>query len=246
MGAIPEAQPILTRRTAEILRGALSDERVAALNGLVQEAIDHFGRFLGGEPTGDLETDFDLTVARFHGPRVRIVDLLLGAPIADEVGDLLRSAAQAATDVLEQNVWKLTGADTAALRKAFRTYQELTKELTELITAPPSGVREPFALVQRSTRMDFCLSAALSHLEGDLPGRVDSERVTFLCRTAERVTIDVLEAVRSVRLAADPGALAAWREERLDRLAGSWGDEPGMDEELAAIYESRRDLPSGK
>jgi hypothetical protein len=33
--------------------------------------------------------------------------------------------------------------------------------------------------------MDFCLSAAVAQLEGDIGGDIDHERMSFLCRKAE-------------------------------------------------------------
>ncbi len=85
-------------------------------------------------------------------------------------------------------------------------------------------------------------SAAVVQLEGDIAREVDPDRLGFLCRKARETTADMLDAVRSIRLGADPQALAQWREERLQRLSGVWGDEPGMDDELGRIYESRLDL----
>lgn len=234
--------PILTRRTVEILKARLEPDQAGRLSRLVDDLLaDTFGWFLRGEG-GDLESDFHLAVGRYQIPRLRVLGFLVQAVGGERIEELLRSVSSFSLEILSENRWKLDQQDHAALRRAFRRYEELIAELAGLIASPPSVGRQPFNLLLRSTRMDFCLSASVAYLEGDIEGEIDDERLSFLCQLASEATEDVLSALRSIRLASDPQQLARWRDERLARLAGAWGDEPGMEEELRRIYDTRLDL----
>lgn len=243
MSGLADAQPILTRRTAEVLRGAIPEPCAAGLDALVDEVLEPiFGWFLRGGAGRDVESDFQLAVARYHRPRLRITAFLLETLGPHRIGELLRSVASLSGEILRANEWKVGRAEAESLRQAFRSYEQVIGELIRLITAPPRAMRAPFDFLFRSARMDFCLSAAAGYLEGDIGGDVEQDRVVFLCGMAGKTTADVLDAVRSIRLAEDPDQLAAWRENRLDDLHGAWGNEPGMEQDLAQVYEARLDL----
>lgn len=243
MNTLTDAQPILTRRTAELMKDVLRSDDATALNTLLDDVLERgFGPFLRGAGA-DTESDFYLAAARYHNSRLKLAALLLGAVSGDKLGDMLRSLADLSLQIIEQNAWKLSTGDRQALQCAFRSYEAMLTDLERM--AVPEAARVPFNLVMRATRMDFCLSAAIAYLEGGIPGEVNPERVRYICRQATVFTDEVHAAVHTVRLAENPKELARWRAERLAGLRGIWGDDPAMDAELKLLYEARLNTHDG-
>lgn len=242
MSTLANAQPILTRRTADQLKQVLSSSDAIALGGLVEDVLEGVFRPFLRDSERETEADFHLAAARYHHPRLRIMAFLLKVVTEKEIAEILRSVANLSLETVKQNAWKLSSEDQDALESAFGAYKALVEELERIVATPPMAAREPFDFLMRATRMDFCLSASVAYLDGDISGEVSPDRVTFVCQKAKATTEDVLAAVRSIWLGEDSEALARWRSERLNKLCGTWGNDPGLEEELKRIYESRRDI----
>jgi len=184
---------------------------------------------------GDPEVVLAAAVSAFTDPRKRIAELLLRRSTPQNLIERMSEVEQVPPG-------KLPPDDECALKQGWATYRDLMHELGDQIQNVPNLMWKPSWILQSSAAMDFCFTAVCAFLDGEVQGPVNPGRLSRACATARSTAEELLEAARVNRRISAPGEADRWRSQEMTRLFGAWGDEPGMDEDLQGIYDSRRDI----
>ena len=227
---------VLTPSALARVRASLDPDVYAELAALVDDAVSrHFEPFLRGD-RGDARVALDVAAARFAPLRMEFVRRLVELAAAEDLKELMRGTVGSVAELLDSDGWRL-GNDAESLRRGVARYAEYVEYA--LAHVEGAGVPAPNPqlseqLIAAATRVEFCLTAALLVLEGDVESDdVDPPRLSVVCRELDA-------SVRTARgLLEELSAGAGGRRRGLDALAGAWGDKPGDDAILRQIYASR-------
>lgn len=210
---LAEAAPVLTPRAVELIADRLPAAVAEELRQAADAVVENFAKpFLAAQ--GDPTVLFDITCARYHHERIRIVALLLRGCDPQTAAAAMREVADATTGLANEP--GLSGVPRKRVERAIELYQRAAYRIAELAATAPQHVRVPANFTMRGTRLDFAL-LALHHA---LVAEPRSPRVAFLCTKAEETAEDLLAAAELMTL--DDRALQERQAAALKASFGAW------------------------
>jgi hypothetical protein len=227
--------PILTSRTIELFREAISPEAYQFLCSRLEQVKTVCSDFLLYKSGRTIDEAYELTISRYFYRRLELVVFLISTLNTVQFAGLIDAVNNFAFDSLKREGWKL-GGNVKLLENAWLHYKQIITEIFSNLQALTKVLSPPYNFLTVSTKMDFCLSSTLMFLEGEFPD-ADNRALGFLCEEAQRNTLimrTLFHDMISPRRIENGEKVQALR-----KLFGSWNDDPELDRLLAEIYQSR-------